>query len=563
VQTNPNSGSGSFTGTSERRAHPRCRPQPFAYVKVGEHNGGIVMDASEYGLQMAAANSLAPEKIVRLSLQLSPSAEPVEVEARVVWLSESKKTGGFEFVSLTDEAREQIRAWLNGDSAKAEFSGPKAVPMRVRDQRIAEARAEARTESRTNGSNLEARTPAVSDTAPKGFERMFPPEGEAVPPSPVAEAEPHNGRSVDDRPAGTGFSRGPAPFDHGPFKRDPVGRRPLDLGQFQEREPFRPPQNEARFPARAIFSDSPFQAPPIEPRRWTNARMGLLTGAVMVICFAVGMIAGRVWMGRWPQAWNLQALTGGTSGSTSTPAQTPPPPAGATAPAESPTANSEPNSKANPDENPKARPDENAKPTPNADGNPADAQASTPPAVAAPAPAESSGKSSDTGAAPTPHGKENTTATSEERLPPELGGNSILVTAPAAGSPSVRVSLPQEPLTASASVAIGVRRSALLPPQAGPVSAHSPERLEFGKIMAQVPDVSPPSIPPWGDPIVILRATIGEQGEIKSLVAIRGREELIPRAERLVREWQQFPTRLNGQPIESTEEIILTFRTGS
>ncbi len=543
--TNPNSSSGGFTGTSERRAHPRCRPQPFAYVKVGEHNGGIVMDASENGLQMAAANSLAPERLVRLSLQLSASAEPTEVEARVVWLSESKKTGGFEFVSLTDEARDQIREWLNGDGAKAEFRGPKAVPIRVRDQRIAEARAEARTEARTNGANLEARTPAVSDSAPRGFERMFPPESEPVPPSPVHEAEPRNGRSVDDRPAGTGFGRDP-----GPFKREPVGGRPLDAGPFRAREPFGPPQNEPRYPARAIFADSPFQAPPIEPRRWTNARMGLLTGAVMVICFAVGIIAGRVWMGRWPQGWNLQALTGGTS----EPAQTPPPPAEATAPAESPAANPEANSKANPDTSPKASSE--------ADGSSADAPASTPPAVATPAPPESSGESSDAATAPIPSAKEDTTAAGEEPLPPELAGNSILVTAPAAGSPSVRVSLPQEPLTASASVAIGVRRSALLPPQPGPVSIHRPERLEFGKIMAQVPDVIAPNIPPMGDPTVVLRVSIGEQGEIKSLVPIRGRDELIPTAERLVREWQQFPARLNGQPIESTEEIILTFRTG-
>jgi hypothetical protein len=111
-------------------------------------------------------------------------------------------------------------------------------------------------------------------------------------------------------------------------------------------------------------------------------------------------------------------------------------------------------------------------------------------------------------------------------------------------------------------VAIGIRRSALLPPKPGPVSLHRPERLEFGKIIAPVPSVLRPNIPQWGDPIVILRVTIGEQGEIKSLVPIRGRDDLIPTAERLVREWQQFPARLDGQPIESTEEIILTFRTG-
>ena len=99
-------------------------------------------------------------------------------------------------------------------------------------------------------------------------------------------------------------------------------------------------------------------------------------------------------------------------------------------------------------------------------------------------------------------------------------------------------------------------------PEPGRVSMHRPERLEFGRIIAPLPDAPRPNIPQWGDPIVVLRVTVGEQGEIKSLVPIRGRDDLIPTAERLVREWQQFPARLDGQPIESTEEIILTFRTG-
>ncbi len=520
------------------------------------------MDASDSGLQMAAANSLAPENVVRLSLQLGAFAEPVEVEARVVWLSESKKTGGFEFVSLTDEARDQIREWLCGDAASAPSSGPKAVPTRVRDQRTIEAGREAGA----NGAIPEIRRPVASDSAPRGFETMFPPEGQPIPSGDVHEAaapdvvsaESHvASRSVREAPVGRRLIDDRVPRlspirEPAPSRGDPIGERPSNPDRFHEREPLRPPPTESRFPARAIFADSPFQTPPREPPRWSNARMGLLTGVVMVICFAVGMIAGRVWMGRWPQSWNLEALTGGASA----PAQTPPPPAEATAPAEGPAANPEANSK--------AAPDATAKTTPDADGNSA-APASTPPAVATPATPESSGAISDAGAAPTPSAKQNTkenTPASEEALAPQLAGNSILVTAPAAGSPSVRVSLPQEPLTASASVAIGVKRSALLPPQSGPVSAHSPERLEFGKIIAQVPDVLSPNIPPMGDPIVVLRVTIGEQGEIKSLVPIRGRDELIPKAERLVREWQQFPARLGGQPIESTEEIILTFRTG-
>ncbi len=541
MRTNPNTTSGGFPGTSERRAHPRHRPQPFAYLKVGEHNGGIVMDASEGGLQMAAANSLAPEKIVRLSLQLSASAEPVEVEARVVWLSESKKTGGFEFVSLTDEARDQIREWLSGEAGKDQFLGPMAVPTRVRDQRIAEVRAEARA----NGANSEIRTPPVSDSSRRGFETMFPPEGESIPPSPVREVEPRRGEPLNDRVPAAGTGRDPAPF-----RANPISERPPNRDQFHEREPLRPTLSEARFPARAIFSDSPFQAPASESR-WSNARMGLLTGVVMVVCFAGGMIAGRVWMGSWPSGWNLQKLIGGASAPTSA---APPPPA-ATAPAANPTAN----------------PATDADATPDANGSSATAPPASPPAVTTPAAPEGARASSDAGAVPTqgtppiPSSKEGSAATNSdtETLPPEIAGNSILVTAPAAGSPSVRVTLPQEPLTASASVAIGVRRSAMLPPRPGPVSAHSPERLEFGKIMAPVPSASlGPSGPRIGDHMVVLRVTIGGQGEIKSIVPIRGRDELLPTAERLVRDWQQFPARLNGEPIESTEEVIMTFRTG-
>lgn len=535
MRTDPNTTSGGFTGTSERRAHPRSRPQPFAYVKVGEHNGGIVMDASETGLQIAAANSLAPENIVRLSLQLDPSAEPVEVEARVVWLSESKKSGGFEFVSLTDEARNQIRKWLSGDIAKAQFSGPKAVPAPVRDQRVTGIRPEART----NGANSEIRTPEASDPPPppRGLERMFPPEGEPLPPSSFHEAETHNGRTFGEQVPAAARVRDPAPS-----RANPISDRQPNPSPFHEREPLRPPISEARFPARSIFSDLPFQAPPV-PQRRSNARMGLLTGVVMVICFAVGMISGRVWMGRWPQGWDLQELIGRAS----EPAPSPP---AAAAPA-------------NPTANPAANPDTN--------GSSATTQSSSPPAVTPPAAPDSSSASSNAAAAPNPNPKEDATparpeSSKPESLRPESSpfepAGSILVTAPAAGSSPTRISLPQEPLTASASVAIGIRRSALLRPSPGPVSMHRPERLEFGKIIAPVPGALRPNIPQWGDPIVVLRVTVGEQGEIKSLVPIRGRDDLIPTAERLVREWQQFPARLDGQPIDSTEEIILTFRTG-
>ncbi len=199
--------------------------------------------------------------------------------------------------------------------AKAEFSGPEAVPIRVRDQRIAEVRA-----SQNRGQNKwhkfrSPERPRFQTPLPKDSRGCFRLRASQSPPSPVREDEPRNGRSVDDRPAGSAFGIGTG-IGRWAFQARTDRRASARPGSVSGARAFTTSQNEARYPARAIFSDSPFQAPPIEPRRWTNARMGLLTGAVMVICFAVGMIAGRVWMGRWPQGWNLQALTGGTFGGT-------------------------------------------------------------------------------------------------------------------------------------------------------------------------------------------------------------------------------------------------------
>jgi PilZ domain len=551
VQEKPNGASGSFVGTSERRAHPRYRPQPFAYVKVGEHNGGIVMDASEQGLQIAAAQSLAPESVANLSLQLNGSAGPVEVRGRVVWLSESKKTGGFVFASMTPESRNRIRDWLDGAKNAAPPDGgivpvepaiggsaPEPGLEQFGEMFPAEGQPTPPYPVRKDAPDSDdARQPEIRAVGPRanGFENLFPAEDQLPPPSPTREAPLPAASSIGDR------LRDPVPvLKAPPSSANPVGRPqdrpvrdvPLSGNPYGDRLPnpgyirdaAAPSLNEVPFPPRAIFSDRPFQSPPSEPARGTNVRMGLLTGAIMVVCFAAGLIAADSGWIKSPLLRNFKAPSEGA-------------PATVSPQAAAPSAGSENSA----------------------------APSAPSPSVATPPPAPSEGSSADTIPSSTPKPnppEENTAAPSEPSLP-ELGGNSLLVTAPTAGSAPMPVSLPQEPLTASAWIAIGVQRSALLPPQPGPVSSHSAERLQFGKIFAQVPDASfTANIPRWGDPVVHLRLTIDENGEIRNIVAIRGRADLVPVAERLIRQWRQLPTMLNGQPIQSTEDVILTFRTG-
>jgi len=98
---------------ADRRVRPRYRPSSVVYVKVGAENGGIILNISESGLQLAAGEVLGWDAVFPLSLKLSYDSHPIEAAGQLIWLSESKRTAGFEFVSLTEQVRTQIRDWIS------------------------------------------------------------------------------------------------------------------------------------------------------------------------------------------------------------------------------------------------------------------------------------------------------------------------------------------------------------------------------------------------------------------------------------------------------------------
>ncbi len=80
----------------------------------------------EDGLAFTAAEPLVGEFIPRLRFQLAENAEWIEASGRIIWLNDSKKGAGIQFVSISDEDREQIRRWVSSktpseiqDSARA------------------------------------------------------------------------------------------------------------------------------------------------------------------------------------------------------------------------------------------------------------------------------------------------------------------------------------------------------------------------------------------------------------------------------------------------------------
>ncbi len=115
--------SGNFTATRDRRHYSRRTTSSLTYVKLGDSNGGIVLNISEGGLAMTAADVLVGEYLPCMRFQLPKCARWIETGGQIVWLTESKKGAGIQFVDLAEEDRNQIRQWIS----------PRGSPSEIRD----------------------------------------------------------------------------------------------------------------------------------------------------------------------------------------------------------------------------------------------------------------------------------------------------------------------------------------------------------------------------------------------------------------------------------------------
>ena len=85
--------------------------------------------------------------------------------------------------------------------------------------------------------------------------------------------------------------------------------------------------------------------------------------------------------------------------------------------------------------------------------------------------------------------------------------------------------------------------------------------LQRGEIVRRVDPVYPESAP--GRQIegtVKLRVTIGEDGAVRSVMAISGPVPLVEAAKAAVRQWRYTPTLLEGKPVEAEEDVSIVFQ---
>jgi PilZ domain len=558
---------GIFQGpppAGERRASRRHRPSTLAYVKVGDGNGGIVLNLSEVGLELSAAESLAREDIFSLSLQTTNRANSIDLTGRMVWLSDTKKSAGFQFVSLNDDVRNQIRSWIAQDGGD-EIAPSDLSPSQPELSEIAHAKPEphelAPSDAEPTQEEVVApisaghEAPEVELAKLEAYESEWreiewrtyeaheswsiEPESredelahstsgaptEPTPSTPILAVEEISSPGASEKREEPAHIALGVPTPTSPDESQRTGDASPDVRPAVSAfDNTIPPETIVSVPCvsaspsaslpegsavllstQAASSANDSFAAPVATSRWTTRRVAGLSGVLIVASFAIGLLVGRFPLSRAPQNQSSSAPV-----------------------AEAP-----------------------AQPATSSADNPADLPFK-----------DSAGKTRAQFARPTPSPNAATTKQAAGSDAAKEGDAPLVVTPPSEGDDPAAVSLPQEAVGASTLVAISVRRSLLVPPDPGPASRHRPLSVEFGKIIAP----APPDFLPAGigteasDEIVRVRVTVDERGAVKDIIAIHGPTDLIEVARNMIRGWTQPIARVGGKPIEFVEDVTMNFR---
>jgi len=591
---------------SDRRAHPRQRIRSLAYVHLGESNGGIVLNVSESGIAVQAAEALdADEGSLAMRIEIPRSRKRLEVRGEIVWVGESRKEAGLRFVDLSEDALKRIRSWMaredspgtaaEGSEEEVEAPAVRAAEVRAetvvtseslaaREDRVAEAdELAALEEQESDGID------ALADGGDGAVEFGEEFENELVVEAadePVEAAEDDAEDVVAAMEASPRAPRQPVVAAPAAGKEEARARTiPPPVLTFEQKpqapiSAFTGISGSHGAPAFAVAAAPPvparysagdaaatlFPGPRVaaEPAAaddgWKSFRVQLQSGwflaALVLLLATISFVAGMA-----VRRGALNAVMG-DGDDVVQPKSAPAPPAG--------------NLAGNPTGNVAA----------SSNGNAAGAAA-----VAAPAkplqieivdlenhrwtiPAASGANRSDAstvrqtpandvappevGASPAP------SASSASNLADRNSGlgapSAVGLAVPAKPGEPLMLSFPETPIGASGSVAI--RATGVVAVPAGDAqSAQHARNLQIGELINLVEPVYPPAARQARlEGTVKLHVVVGTNGEVESFHPISGPESLTHAAMIAVREWRYRPTLLNGKAVETQEDVTFVFR---
>jgi outer membrane biosynthesis protein TonB len=131
--------------------------------------------------------------------------------------------------------------------------------------------------------------------------------------------------------------------------------------------------------------------------------------------------------------------------------------------------------------------------------------------------------------------------------------------APEAPPPS-SLTLPEEAVSSSSSIAISSRRSVPIPSGVNP-ETQSSKKVQAGRLLKRVaPSYPPEAIQQQIEGTVQLHAVIGDDGQVLSLEPVSGPPLLVAASEIAVRQWRYAPTLFDGLRVQVYDDVRLVFR---
>jgi len=530
--------------TRDRRLQMRATPASRAYVQLDGTNGGTVLNISESGMAVAAADPLVlDDYLPHIRFQIPSSSQSIEIAAQIVWLGESKKSAGIRFVDLTAEARNQISNWIASEKPAQELEGLTPAP-------------------------VESLIPAILEALPEApIENLFPEQDQHCSPEPDVHAASQASMIVTPKI----LDAGPASF----------------VEEFQEKVHHHAPvagfgpqvRSGKAAPSKERVENSPSRLYALEISGFQVTAVAFLFAVVSV---AVGFTVARDPLGKRLRdaQESILAVDATSPALLSRPSETtsrtftPPPENTLVAPVVNPPAQATAESRS---ESPSA-PSLNVRPEDSTTrvGPIGPSSATTPrPPTEFDNPKSSPERKGSTGLVAqnawppaNPQGTHSPKAvaprrvTLATRVAPHLSSSStILVTGPGDGSKPFRLTLPEKPIAASSSFAMSSQLSVLIAPEHGPAVTHKPARLQAGELVSFVwPRYPRPGDRHGASETVKVRTTIGELGQVLDVKLVSGSTSLLPAATSAIRQWRYKPTLLNKRPVQAQQDVTIEFR---
>jgi hypothetical protein len=160
---------GVLGGSVERRFYPRIAPSAPIYIAFDTNNQGLLLNIGENGLLVSTPLGLPRNFVCRVSLALNGLRRAIQVNIRVVWMTESNKRAGIQILDLSEHDREQIRKWAALErqrnpaverSASHEETGPSQRPQTEQRPAVAEC-----PETFGSAPNVRSREPGLHGNA--------------------------------------------------------------------------------------------------------------------------------------------------------------------------------------------------------------------------------------------------------------------------------------------------------------------------------------------------------------------------------------------------------------